>query len=408
MSRQMMTTDRSGGSAYNYATMRILLVSPYHGGSHQSWAAGYRRSSGHEVELLTLPARFWKWRMHGGAVTLARRFREARLAQRMQQPDLLLATDMLDLTTFLALTRDLIPDLPTVLYMHENQLTYPLPRNPHTGPMRRQHGERDLHYVFINYASMLAADRVAFNSHYHRTALFAALPRFLKRFPEYNELYTIPSLHEKSGVLPVGINVAGRENAPNSSVPSPRDSRNQSAPLILWNQRWEYDKNPDTFFRALYQMKEEGVPFRLALCGERFGQSPDAFEKAIHALSDHIVHVGYAEPAGYGQLLWSADLVISTALHEFFGISILEAIACETFPILPNRLSYPELIPNAYHNRCLYENDEALHEMLRWALQHPEEASKAGKELSLAAQGFAWPTIAAQYDAFLEEVVAAK
>ena len=44
------------------------------GGSHQAWAEGYAAHSAHMVELLTLPARFWKWRMHGGAVTLARRW----------------------------------------------------------------------------------------------------------------------------------------------------------------------------------------------------------------------------------------------------------------------------------------------------------------------------------------------
>jgi hypothetical protein len=56
--------------------MKILLISPYRGGSHQAWAEGYQAHSVHEVTLLTLPDRFWKWRMHGGAVTLARRFLE--------------------------------------------------------------------------------------------------------------------------------------------------------------------------------------------------------------------------------------------------------------------------------------------------------------------------------------------
>ncbi|NHZ72438.1 MAG: DUF3524 domain-containing protein, partial [Aquificales bacterium] len=71
--------------------MKITLVSPYHGGSHKAWAEGYQQHSTHEVSLLTLPDRFWKWRMHGGAVTLARRF-----VENGRFPDLILATDMLD------------------------------------------------------------------------------------------------------------------------------------------------------------------------------------------------------------------------------------------------------------------------------------------------------------------------
>ncbi|MDX1664963.1 MAG: DUF3524 domain-containing protein, partial [Candidatus Promineifilaceae bacterium] len=88
--------------------MHILLLSPYHAGSHRAWAEGYRRHSAHTVELLTLPGRFWKWRMHGGAVTLAQRF----MRRKKPLPDLILATDMLDLTTFLALTRRRTARLP--------------------------------------------------------------------------------------------------------------------------------------------------------------------------------------------------------------------------------------------------------------------------------------------------------
>ncbi len=117
--------------------MHILLVSPYHGGSHRAWAVGYQKHSAHDVTLLTLPARFWKWRMHGGAVTLGRRWLESSAGT----PDLILATDLLDLTTFLALTRQKTATVPVALYMHENQLTYPLPDDPTIGPMRRQLGD---------------------------------------------------------------------------------------------------------------------------------------------------------------------------------------------------------------------------------------------------------------------------
>lgn len=383
--------------------MHVLLVSPYHGGSHQAWAEGYRRHSSHEVELLTLPSRFWKWRMHGGAVTLARRFLERQDGGSRSAPEVLLATDMLDLTTFLALVRRHHPTLPAALYMHENQLTYPLPPDPNTGSMRRQHGERDLHYAFINYASMLAADRVYFNSQYHRESLFEALPRFLGRFPEYNERRTIPSLREKASVLPVGLEpIAPLEEASGSNAPpSPGNGVTGAPPLILWNQRWEYDKNPGAFFDALYQISEEGIPFRLALCGERFSHSPGVFEEAIKKLQAHLVHVGYADVDRYQQLLWAADIVISTAHHEFFGISILEAISCETFPILPRRLSYPELIDSAYHDCCLYEAAEGLLRRLRWALRNGPAAARIAAELAPAVAQFSWHSLAARYDAVL-------
>jgi len=105
---------------------------------------------------LTLPGRFWKWRMQGGAISLARQ------AQARPAPDLLLASDMLNLPLFLALAGERLAGLPVALYFHENQLTYPL-----------QPGEkRDLHYGFINAVSALRADAAFFNSAYHQAAFY--------------------------------------------------------------------------------------------------------------------------------------------------------------------------------------------------------------------------------------------
>ncbi len=402
--------------------MKVTLVSPYHGGSHQAWATCYGEASEHEIEILDLPARFWKWRMHGGAVTLARRFMEHAGPDDATPTDLILATDMLDLATFIALTRPATSAIPSVLYMHENQLTYPLPEDPTTGAMRRQQGERDQHYAFINFTSMLAANRVLFNSHYHLDAWFDALPAFLKHFPEYNELGAIEDLRAKSEVLPVGIDTAALDRAflPAGAGESSTATGNKgtggsgtvtgdSSPLVLWNQRWEYDKNPSAFFEALFAAADEGIPFRVALCGERFSQRPREFEIAIERLAGRIEHVGFAEPSHYARLLWEATVTISTAHHEFFGISILEAIHCGTFPVLPDRLSYPELLPQKAWKRCLYSDRAGLLERLRWALLNANEATElAAEELAPHVAGYAWHNLAPTYDRALNAVAASR
>jgi glycosyltransferase involved in cell wall biosynthesis len=382
--------------------MRILLISPFHGGSHRSWATGYLQNSQNEVELLTLPDRFWKWRMHGGSVTLSRRFNETHRVGRKQLlpplPHVILATDMVDLTTFQSLTRRISHSMPAILYMHENQITYPLPDSAVGGPMRRQQGERDLHYGFINYASMMAADLVLFNSEYHRSDYFYKLPSFLKHFPEFNELETIPLLIEKSEVMPVGVDIQGLNKAKRSYGDS-------DPPLILWNQRWEYDKNPGQFFAALYEIAQEGIPFRLAVCGANFRQKPAEFEKARVALAGQIVHWGYADSEEYKQLLWDASITISTAHHEFFGISIVEAVACNTFPILPRRLSYPELLPASAHHRCLYSDYSGLMEKLRWSLTNNIARNAISLELASHVAQFDWRIIASQYDTRITSLV---
>ena len=250
--------------------------------------------------------------------------------------------------------------------------------------MRRQLGERDLHYAFVNYSSMLAADQ---NSRFHHDSLFSALRRFLKHFPDPRELETIEQLKAKSSVLPVGLN---RSSPPSEDRPMP--------PLILWNQRWEYDKNPAEFFESLYWASERKLDFRLALCGEQFSQHPQEFEEAKQRLAGRITHVGFAEKPTYKRILDETSVVLSTAHHEFFGISILEAVVHGAFPILPNRLSYPELIPEEFHKDCLYEGPEQLRQRLHWALSEPQEARIVACRIAASLTHLEWQNLAFRYD----------
>lgn len=320
--------------------MNILLIEPYYGGSHRAWADGYRSASAHTVDLLTLPAQFWKWRMQGGGVTLARLYRERDL-----RPDVILASDMFNLATFRALTHDLTGDVPTVLYFHENQLTYP--QNE-----RQAHGWR---YGFINYVSALAADRVFFNSPFHQHVFFENLPRMLKHFGDFNELETIDVLQARSEVLPLGLDLRRFD------VHQPAETTDDAPPLILWNHRWEEDKNPKAFFAALYGLVKRDVPFRVALAGENFRQQPEEFDAARQKLGDRLVQYGHvASFADYARLVWEADYIASTAYQDFFGISVVEAIYCGCVPLLPFRLNYPDLIPLEKQADCLFRRNSLL------------------------------------------------
>jgi glycosyltransferase involved in cell wall biosynthesis len=357
----------------------IWLVEPYYTGSHRAWADGFRARSCHRVELLTLPGRFWKWRMQGGAVTLAREG-----ARREVPPDLILASDMLNLPLFLALSGPRLAGVPVVLYFHENQLTYPL-----------QPGEkRDLHYGFINWASALRADAICFNSAYHQGAFFEELPRLLKRLPDYTELWSVEALRARSQVLPLGLDLA-RLDGFRPEQPSP------GRPTILWNHRWEYDKDPATFFQAIYALYEEGLDFGLILLGESFRNQPDEFLEARQRLPEQLLHFGYApDTATYARLLRQADIVVSTAIHEFFGAAVVEACYCGCFPILPRRLSYPELLPAERHSDCLYNDTEGLLSRLRWAIAHIDEVRRVS--LASAMAHFDWGVMAGRYDDLLE------
>ncbi len=61
---------------------------------------------------------------------------------------------------------------------------------------------------------------------------------------------------------------------------------------IVWPHRWEHDKNPESFFEVLFQLKEKGLRFKLSVLGESFPQVPHIFDEAKVKLSDEIIHFG--------------------------------------------------------------------------------------------------------------------
>ena len=57
------------------------------------------------------------------------------------------------------------------------------------------------------------------------------------------------------------------------------------------------------------------------------------------------------------------DVVVSTANHEFFGIAICEAIWAGAVPVVPDRLSYRDHVPES----CRYQTLDDAVELIRAA-----------------------------------------
>ena len=274
--------------------------------------------------------------------------------------------------------------MPVALYCHETQLTYPdVPGS-----------EPDLSYAFTNWTSVLAADAVAFNSQYHRHAFFAELPRLLRHFPDHTHEHRIPEVAEKSTVLPVGVDLAWVDHT---------EERRSDPPLILWNHRWEYDKGPEEFFSAVQELQGRGLAFRVAVCGESFRQVPVEFDLARDVLGDRVVWWGFAERDRYRELLRSSDLVVSTAHQEFFGVAVVEAVAAGACPVVPDRLSYPEVLPPDVHGLCLYPPGQLVGR-LHHLIESPRDRQAAARCAAAEVRRFDWSAVGPRYDQWISEV----
>ncbi|MCZ7679409.1 MAG: DUF3524 domain-containing protein [Sandaracinaceae bacterium] len=364
--------------------MRILLVEPYDTGSHGVWMRGYQAHSAHDVRILSLEGQFWQWRMQGGAVALAEQFRALE-----RPPDLIVASDMLDLTTFLALTRPLTARIPAALYFHENQLTYP------AGPRQKL----QQHYAFINYASALAADAVFFNSAFHRDAFFEELPRLLKHYPDHTGLHTVAPL--RTGAVCSRWDstcAATTRTVPRPARRVPPAADRVEPPLGIRQKPGSLLSARSTGWRSRTSRSRwrwwARTRARIRLSSRRRGGG-SARAWCSMATWTHLQRM----PACCGRPIWWS----AHPTRTFFGISIVEAIYCGCWPLLPDRLNYPALVPPALHSRTIYGGRSGLTHRLRAHLTDPQPAPPALRE---HVAGFDWRALAPQYDAAFAAVVA--
>ncbi len=366
--------------------MKICLLEPFYSGSHKTWADSLVEFSSHEIRILSLPGRHWKWRMHGGAVSLAQQFLKLNFT-----PDLILGTDMIDFSVFLSLSKFKSSGIPTAIYFHENQLTYPW--SPSDQDVDKK---RDNHYAFINYTSALSADHIFFNSNYHQKSFISSLPKFLSQFPDEQGLELVLSLSNKSKVLPLGLNLSKLDRHLVSNTLLQKN--------ILWNHRWEYDKNPEMFFKLLIQLSKEGFDYGLSVVGQSYKNSPEIFDAIKSKLGKHLLHFGFQKSfSNYAKVLKESTILPVTSNQDFFGGSVVEAIYTGAYPVLPNRLAYPEHIPKEFHTAHLYNSKEELGQILR-AILAPDFKLGANESLINFVRKYDWKTLIELYDRTFENI----
>ena len=177
------------------------------------------------------------------------------------------------------------------------------------------------------------------------------------------------------------------------------------APLVVWPHRWDHDKRPEALLRVLVALAGADVPFRVAFAGANTREDPQEFDAAFAALGDRVVHVGHLPRADYEALLLRGDVVVSTAAHEFFGVATVEAMAAGLVPLLPDRLAYPELVPERFHDAVLYRH--SLFDRLRAVLEDLPAARHRVEGLRESTRRFSWEAVAPLYDAELEALASA-
>ena len=296
----------------------VLLLSAYRADSHRSWA-DWLVAAHPDIawQRLELPGRHFRWRIRGNPLSWIDGIPA-------QAPDLILATSMVDLATLRGLHPQLA-DVPAWYYFHENQFAYPV--------NARQ--VKSVEPQIVQLYGALSARRLLFNSAFNRDTFLDGVDSLLRRMPDQVPAGIRERLAPKASVYPIPV-------APIPPAPR-RDAR-----LILWNHRWEYDKDPDLFADALIALAASGTGFRLALLGGRPHNGADALARIRAAMPERIVVDGRVAAHEYRQTLGGAGIAVSTARHEFEGLAMIEAVSAGATPLVPDALCYREQYPPAY------------------------------------------------------------
>lgn len=97
------------------------------------------------------------------------------------------------------------------------------------------------------------------------------------------------------------------------------------AHLIVFTFR-EHDKGPESFFRVIETLIEHGCKFQLSVLGEQYQEIPAVFSEIKPKLKAYpdctLLDWGFVSKSRFYEILSRAHVVVSTALHEFYGVSM--------------------------------------------------------------------------------------
>ena len=372
-----------GQTRPDQARRQILLLSPYDAYSHQQWRLTLTTMFPEfDWTVLTLPPRYFAWRVRGNSLSWA--MEQKTILQR--QYDLLICTSLTDLSGL----RGLLPSLakiPTLVYFHENQFAYPtngMTAGPddklnRSTPASGGNGIKNtapasVEAAMLSLYTALCADRVLFNSRWNYQSFVAGCKTLLSKLPDHVPPGVIPMITEKSHIQAVPLPDALFERAAQFTSKAAKVTEDFRPLNIVWNHRHEYDKGPALLLAIVQRLVQTDLPFRLHLLGQRFRQRPDEFTEL-----ESILEVYYQEKQirpglnqwlqnreDYLAQLQAADVVLSTALHDFQGLAVQEACIMGCLPLVPDALAYPEFIPTSYR----YNATGNLAEQAESAVEH--------------------------------------
>jgi glycosyltransferase involved in cell wall biosynthesis len=225
---------------------------------------------------------------------------------------------------------------------------------------------------------------------------------------DLTELLGVPA--GKTRVIPLGVDAEFFRHCSQREQEAVCRRLGVEPPFLLYVGTLEPRKNLPLLLRAFRRAVEGAqLPHCLVLAG-RPGWGADAVEAEIErcGLGHRVARLGYVAGDDLPALYSAAAAVALPSLYEGFGLTALEAMACETPVLCSNCAALPEVVGDA--GRLLDATDEtawteALISLLERSAQE-EARRELGARGRARAMHFTWDETARQTRRVYEEVAA--
>jgi glycosyltransferase involved in cell wall biosynthesis len=117
-------------------------------------------------------------------------------------------------------------------------------------------------------------------------------------------------------------------------------------PYLLNVNNYMRKKNRDTLLRAFAQLRESHSDLKLVLAGGGWGGSKIGETIRSLGLQSVVTNLGFVPEEDLPMLYSGAEALVNPTLHETFGLTNLEAMACGCPVVTSDRFAVPEIVGN--------------------------------------------------------------
>lgn len=211
-------------------------------------------------------------------------------------------------------------------------------------------------------------------------------------------------------VIPLGVIPLGRDRG---SLVRGKLGIPEAVPLVLFMSRIDPKKGLNLLIPALEKLLAVGSNFHFVLAGTN-PQDPD-YESKIKSqlenspLRSHTTITGFVSGELKASLLQTADLFVLPSYYENFGIAVAEAMVAGVPVVISDQVHIYQQVRDSQSGWVGATDVQALFELLREALQNPQECQRRGLNAQkYALEHFSWDAIARQIIQAYQAILANK